>query len=216
MQAALDYANSQLANTDIKSPITGSVLERLVEQGEIVNPHSYGESEASSSVVALADLTDLQIELDISQSDFARLKIGQRGEIIPEAFPNAVYKGYIEEIAPEANRAKATVQLKVKVENPDDRLRPELNARVNFLAQPSAKDAEVKTNRILVSQKALVRKNNSDYVFVVKGNRVEQRSIRLGEAVGESFYVLEGLSGGESVVTTGADKLKDGDRVKLI
>ncbi len=116
MQAALDYAQTQLAATLIKAPITGTVLQRIVERGEMVSPSAVGESGARTSVVSLADLNDLQIELDISQVDFARLKMGQRAEIIPEAFPNLRYTGFIAEIAPEADRAKATVQVKVKVE----------------------------------------------------------------------------------------------------
>ena len=113
-QAALDYANTQLAATEIKAPVSGTVLERIVERGEMVSPSAVGESGAKTSVVSLADLNDLQIELDISQQDFARLKMGQRAEIIPEAFQNLKYSGFIAEIAPEANRAKATVQSKSK------------------------------------------------------------------------------------------------------
>src|SRR5262249_4422760 len=142
MQAALDYANTQLASTEIKAPVSGTVLQRIVERGEMVSPSAFGESGARTSVVSLADLNDLQIELDISQQDFARLKMDQRAEIIPEAFPNLKYNGFIAEIAPEANRAKATVQVKVKVESPDEQLRPEMNARVNFLSD--AKPNETK------------------------------------------------------------------------
>ena len=138
MKASLDYAQTQLAATEIKAPVSGTVLQRIVERGEMVSPSAFGESGARTSVVALADLSDLQIELDISQADFARLKMGQRAEIIPEAFPNLKYTGFIAEIAPEANRAKGTVQVKVKVENPDEQLRPEMNARVNFLAEATA------------------------------------------------------------------------------
>src|SRR5216684_6535287 len=126
MKAALDYAETQLAATEIKAPVSGTVLQRIVERGEMVSPSAFGESGARTSVVALADLADLQIELDISQADFARLKMDQRAEIIPEAFPNLKYTGFIAEIAPEANRAKATVQVKVKVDNPDEQLRPEM------------------------------------------------------------------------------------------
>ena len=124
MQAALDYARTQLASTEITAPVSGTVLQRIVERGVMVTPSAVGESGARTSVVSLADLNDLQIELDISQADFARLKMDQRAEIIPEAFPNLRYTGFIAEIAPEANRAKATVQIKVKVENPDEQLRP--------------------------------------------------------------------------------------------
>jgi HlyD family secretion protein len=214
VRAALDYAQTQLSDTEIKAPVSGTVLQRIVERGEMVTPSAIGESGARTSVVALADLNDLQIELDISQADFARLKMDQRVEIIPEAFPNLKYSGFIAEIAPEANRAKATVQVKVKVEDPDDQLRPEMNARVNFLAEASPTDGKA-VSRIMVPKEAVVRKSDKAVVFVIKGNKVELRSIRVGDEVGGFFQVLEGLSGGESIATTGADKLNDGDRVKI-
>jgi HlyD family secretion protein len=215
MKAALDYAETQLAATEIKAPVSGTVLQRIVERGEMVSPSAFGgESGTRTAVVALADLDDLQIELDISQTDFARLKMGQAAEIIPEAYPNLRYTGFIAEIAPEANRAKATVQVKVKVDNPDEHLRPEMNARVNFLGEGRSA-ASNSIPRVLVAKAAVVQKDGSAFVFVVKGNKVEQRSIRLGDEAGEFYYVLEGLSGGESTATTGADKLRDGDRVKV-
>lgn len=214
MKAALDFAETQLANTQIRAPVTGTVLQRIVERGEMVTPSAFGESGARTSVVALADLNDLQIELDISQTDFARLKMGQRAEIIPEAFPDLRYTGYIAEIAPEANRAKATVQVKVKVENPDEQLRPEMNARVNFLADAASSEKGAAINRVLVPKSAVVRRDDSDFVFVIKGDRVEQRVIRRGDESGDFYYVIEGLSGGELVVTVEADQLQDGDRVR--
>jgi HlyD family secretion protein len=216
-QAALDYANTQLAATEIKAPVNGTVLERIVERGEMVSPSAVGESGAKTSVVSLADLNDLQIELDISQQDFARLKMGQRAEIIPEAFPDLKYSGFIAEIAPEANRAKATVQVKVKVENPDEQLRPEMNARVNFLSEAATTVESGKSPaRVLVPKAAVVHRDGADFVFVVKGTRVEQRVIRLGEVAGDFYHVIDGLSGGESAAITGVEKLRDGDRVKLI
>jgi len=215
MKASLDYARTQLDATEIKAPVAGTVLERIVERGEMVSPSAFGGSGARTSVVDLADLTDLQIELDISQADFARLKMGQRAEIIPEAFSNLRYTGFIEEIAPEANRAKSTVQIKVKVENPNEHLRPEMNARVNFLSdKPTTADSKAPA-RVLVPKPAVVKKDGGSFVFVVKGNKVEQRTIRLGEEAGDSYYVLDGLSGNESVAVVGVEKLRDGDRVKI-
>src|SRR2546422_5847539 len=215
MKAALDYAETQLAATEIKAPVSGTVLQRIVERGEMVSPSAFGESGARTSVVALADLQDLQIELDISQADFARLKMGQRAEIVPEAFPNLKYTGFIAEIAPEANRAKATVQVKVKVENPNEQLRPEMNVRVNFLSDAPQSGQSKSAPRVLVPKAAVVRKDGSAFVFVLKGNKVEQRSVRLGDEAGDFYYVFEGLSGGESTATGGVDKLRDGDRVKI-
>ena len=215
MKAALDYANTQLAATEIKAPVTGTVLERIVERGEMVSPSAFGGSGARTSVVDLADLTDLQVELDISQTDFARLKPSQRAEIIPEAYPNLKFTGFIEEIAPEANRAKSTVQVKVKVENPNEQLRPEMNARVNFLSDKAPSSSGQTIARVLVPKAAVVKKDNSAFVFVVKGNRVEQRTIRTGDESGDAYVVLDGLSGNESVAITEVEKLRDGNRVKV-
>src|SRR5215204_67898 len=175
MKAALDYANTQLAATEIKAPVSGTVLQRIVERGEMVSPSAFGGSGARTSVVDLADLTDLQVELDISQTDFARLKQSQRAEIIPEAYPNLRFTGFIAEIAPEANRAKSTVQIKVKVENPNEQLRPEMNARVNFLSDKASASENRSIARVLVPKTAVVKNDNSSSVFVVKGNKVGQR-----------------------------------------
>jgi HlyD family secretion protein len=215
MKAALDYANTQLAATEIKAPVTGTVLERIVERGEMVSPSAFGGSGARTSVVDLADLTDLQVELDISQTDFARLKPSQRAEIIPDAYPNLRFTGFIEEIAPEADRAKATVQVKVKVENPTEQLRPEMNARVNFLSDKAPSNNGQTVARVLVPKAAVVKKDNSAFVFVIKGNRVEQRTIRTGDESGDAYVVLDGLSGNESVAVTQVEKLSDGNRVKV-
>ena len=215
MKAAVDYANTQLTATEIRAPVSGTVLERIVERGEMVSPSAFGGSGARTSVVDLADLTDLQVELDISQTDFARLKSGQRAEIIPEAFPNLRFTGFIEEIAPEANRAKSTVQVKVKVENPNEQLRPEMNARVNFLSDKVAANQGQTIARVLVPKAAVLKQDSNSFVFVVKGSRVEQRTIRTGEESGDAYVVIDGLSGNETVAVTGADKLRDGDRVKV-
>jgi len=215
MKAALDYAQTQLTATEIRAPVAGTVLERIVERGEMVSPSAFGGSGARTSVVDLADLTDLQIELDISQTDFSRLKMSQRAEIIPEAFPYLRYTGYLAEIAPEANRAKSTVQVKIKVENPTEQLRPEMNARVNFLADQPANNESRPSARVLVPKQAVQRKDGSSFVFVVKGNRVEQRTIRPGEESGDAYYVLDGLSGNETVAIAGVERLRDGDRVKV-
>ena len=92
--------------------------------------------------------------------------MGQRAEIIPEAFQNLKYSGFIAEIAPEANRAKATVQVKVKVESPDEQLRPEMNARVNFLTDAAAAPENGKpAARVMVPKAAVVHRDGADFVF---------------------------------------------------
>ncbi len=131
-RAALRYAETLLDATRITAPSDGTVLERLVEMGEMVTTSFAGEMGAKSAVVSLADLKDLQVELDISQSDFNRIARDQDCVMTPEAYPDRKYKCQIAEISPEANRQKATIQVKVQVTEPDEYLRPEMTARVTF------------------------------------------------------------------------------------
>ncbi len=131
--AGVDYFQALLDATEIRAPVDGTVLARLAEVGEMVTTSFAGEMGAKSAVVSMADLNDLQVELDISQSDFNRISPEQDCEMTPEAYPDRVYRCRIDEISPEANRQKATIQVKVKVLEPDEFLRPEMSARVTFL-----------------------------------------------------------------------------------
>ena len=118
----------------IRSPVTGVVLEKLVDPGELVTPQTFGGTRGpSSSLVAVANLQDLQIEVDIDESKLARVALGQRCVISPVSYPDKRYQGQVAEIAPEANRAKGTVQVKVQILEPDRFLTPELSATVDFL-----------------------------------------------------------------------------------
>jgi len=132
-RAAVDYAQTMLDATEIRAPITGTLLRRIAEVGEMITTSFAGGGGAKSAVVALADLNDLQVELDISQTDFNRISTEQDCQMSPEAYPDRIYVCEIDEIAPEADRQKASIQVKVKVLEPDDYLRPEMSARVTFL-----------------------------------------------------------------------------------
>jgi HlyD family secretion protein len=139
-QAAVDYARTMLDATEIRSPITGTVLRRIAEVGEMITTSYAGTSGAKSAVVALADLNDLQVEMDISQTDFSRISPDLDCIMTPEAYPDRKYRCEIDEISPEANRQNASIQVKVKVLEPDDYLRPEMSARVTFLRREEKSD----------------------------------------------------------------------------
>src|SRR5579864_5919951 len=149
-QGAADYAKSQLDATIIRAPVTGTILDRTAEKGELITAQfaSAAAGGPQGSVVSLADLNDLQVELDIAQADFARLGPAQKATVTTDAYPDKVYDGVIAQISPEANRQKATVQVKVQVLNPDKypdvQLRPEMNATVKFLANETPKAATSK------------------------------------------------------------------------
>src|SRR5579875_2708849 len=140
-RGALAYAQNQLDNTVIKAPVTGTILDRNVEKGEFITTGFVGDKGAKGYIVTMADLNDLQVELDISQNDFPKLGPRQKGIVSTDAYPDRRYLGYVEQVAPEADRAKATVQVKVRVENPDQYLRPDMNATVNFINDKKSEGA---------------------------------------------------------------------------
>ncbi len=122
--------------TVIRSPIDGVVLEKLSHPGELVTPQTFGGTGThgpSSALLSLADPNDLQVEVDISESDLPKISMKQRCRVSPEAWPEKVYTGSVIEIAPEASRQKGTLQVKVQIEKPDRFLTPELSAKVEFL-----------------------------------------------------------------------------------
>ena len=131
----LDFARWQLEWTIIRSPIDGVVLEKLADENELVSPQSFGGDKGpSTALLAVADPKDLQVEVDLNEADLSKVSLAQPCRITPEAYPEHIYDGYVAEIAPEANRQKGTLQVKVQVKNPDRYLVPELSAKVDFLA----------------------------------------------------------------------------------
>lgn len=134
-EAALEVARTYLDWTVIRSPLNGVVLEKLADAGELVTPQSFGGTRGpSTALVAVADLDDLQVEIDLNEADLAKVRLGQNCRVTPEAYPDRSYAGIVAEIAPEANRQKGTLQVKVQVMKPDRFLTPELTAKVDFLA----------------------------------------------------------------------------------
>jgi HlyD family secretion protein len=134
IEGQLALAKAYLDWTIIRSPIDGVVLEKLAEPGELVTPQSFGGTRGpSTAVLAVADLQDLQVEIDVSETDLAKISLGQRCQVSPEAYPDKHYDGVVAEISPEANRQKGTLQIKVQIKQPDRFLTPELSAKVDFL-----------------------------------------------------------------------------------
>jgi HlyD family secretion protein len=211
-KGSLAFAETNLANTVILAPVTGTILERAVEKGEFVTTSFVGDRGAKGYVVSLADLNDLEVELDISQNDFAKLHSGQHGTVTTDAFPDRKYDGFIKEISPEANRQKATVQIKVKIAKPDDYLRPEMNASVAFLADRKRDANSGAAGRVVVMVPASAVRDNA--VFVVLDGKALRRAVRTGATSGQNVRVEEGLFGGEDLITSSPAGLKDGDRVR--
>ncbi|MFY9743204.1 MAG: efflux RND transporter periplasmic adaptor subunit [Candidatus Sulfotelmatobacter sp.] len=218
-QGQLDYAKSQLDATVIRAPVTGTILDRTAEKGELITAQfaSAAAGGPQGSVVSLADLNDLQVELDIAQADFARLGPKQKAIVTTDTYPDKTYDGEIAQISPEANRQKATVQVKVQVLNPNKypaiQLRPEMNATVKFLAD-APKSASTQPQGAFVPSNALRDLNGKKVVFLAFDGNAHVREVHVLSQRSDGFLV-EGLVGGESVITAAPQDLKDGESIKI-
>lgn len=214
-QGQADYAKSLLDATVIRAPVTGTILERAAEKGELVTSGfaSTAEGGPQGLVVALADLNDLQVELDIAQDDFARLHPRQKGVVTVDAYPDRHWDGQIAEISPEANRAKATVQVKVQILNPDAYLRPDMNATVKFLADDT-KHASTQPQGVFVPNAAIHDRDGKKFVFLAFDGKALLREVKI-QAQRSSGVLVQGLNGGEDIITSAPQELKDGEKIKI-
>jgi HlyD family secretion protein len=208
-RGALAYAQTQVDNTIISAPVAGTILDRNVEPGEFITTGFVGDKGAKGYIVTMADLNDLQVELDINQSDFPKLGPKQKGIVTTDAYPDRKYQGYIEQVAPEADRAKATVQVKVRIENPDDFLRPDMNATVAFFNDAPA-SASADKQLVIVPPSAV--QNGS--VFVVFNGKARKRPVSTAGKSDKGVLIEAGLIGGEELIVNPPADLRDGDKVQ--
>ena len=215
-RAAAEYAKTLLEATEIHVPISGTILERNVEQGEMVTTSFVGDRGAKSFVVTLADLNDIQVELDINQNDFNRVAMGQPCSVVTDAYPDRKYDCRVDEISPEANRQKATVQVKVKFLKPDEYVKPEMNARVTFLSTVPEKKETTDLKLYAIPRASIIEREGVKSVFVVVDGVVHSKPVSVAREVGGDAFVSAGLTGTESIIIGDMlEQLKVGDRVEI-
>jgi RND family efflux transporter MFP subunit len=208
--AALEGAAALLEYTLIRAPFDAVVLTKDADIGDIVTPLG-AAANAKASVVTIADMSSLEVEADVSESNLSRVKVGQPCEIQLDALPDQRFRGEIHMIVPTADRSKATVMVKVRFLDKDKRILPEMSAKVAFLSRPVT--GEEKRPRIALNQSAVVNRK-SQAVFLVKGNSVVETPVSLGGPIGDMVEILHGVKVGDVVVLNPPDRLKNGSKIK--
>lgn len=206
--AGFAAAKLDLEDTLLRAPTSGIVLAKLKEAGEVAVPGGFA---GSGDLVRFANMEDVRAEVDVNESDLARIWIGQRAEVTPDALPRTRFAAAVVKLDPEVDRQKGTLKIEVKLAESDRRLLPDMRARVSFFADPN--DAALQ-GPVVALPSAAVRRgvDGRTYVWVVTDGRARRRFIETAGLVGEDVHVVEGLVGGEDVVV-GDPPEKDGQRV---
>ncbi|MEK6644245.1 MAG: efflux RND transporter periplasmic adaptor subunit [Planctomycetota bacterium] len=216
-QAMVDFSQKSLSDCDVTAPIAGVILERNVEVGDFVAAEGGRGANANAQFGSIADMTTLRVEVDVSELDINRIRKDLPCMVIPDAYKDRRYQGRVMWLDPGANYSKATVQVKVRIENPDDYLRVEGSAQVVFrsadMATSQATDAKP-TLWIPLSACLIEAQTQSSKCFIAMGGRLKETPITLGRRSGSEVEVTTGLSPGQMLAAEGLDKLRNGQRIK--
>lgn len=210
--AALREAEVSLEYTRIRAPFDGVVLTKNADIGDIVTPLG-AAANAKAAVVTIADMDSLQGEVDVSESNIGQIKLGQPCEIQLDALPESRFRGEVHMIVPTADRTKATVMVKVKIFDKDQRILPEMSAKVAFLER-KAEEKDLRP-RTAVSPDSLLTRNNKAALFVIREGRAVETPVTVGEKLGDMVEITSGVKTGERIVKRPTDKIRNNIRVTV-
>lgn len=206
-------ADVAVDNTLIVAPFDGTVLKKNADVGEIVAPLA-GATSSRAAVVTIADMSSLEVDADVSEANITKISPEQNCEITLDAYPQQRYPGYVTKIVPTADRAKATVLVKIRFKDYDQKVLPEMSAKVSFLKPGSASDGDAKPV-LTVPAAAVAKRNGRDVVFQLKDDRAVEVPVTIGQRLGASVEIQQGLKDGDKVIGKVEDKLVSGGKVTL-
>lgn len=212
-QANLRAAQVGVEQTLIRAPFDGVVLTKTANIGDVITPFS-SALESKGAVVTMADMDSLEVEADVAESNLARIKVGQPCEIQLDAFPELRFRGEVSRLVPTVDRSKATVMTKVRFVDRDERILPEMSAKVAFLEKPMG-DGE-RQPLVAVHKDALAADGKS--LFLVVAGKAKRVTVTVGRQINDLLEVSANpaLQPGAKVVARPGERLGDGDRVKVV
>jgi RND family efflux transporter MFP subunit len=198
--------------TLIRAPFEGVVLTKNANVGDVITPFSSALG-SQAAVVTMADMSTLEVEADVSESNLDKIKPDQPCEIQLDALPGVRFRGRLLRMVPTVDRAKATVMAKIRFDELDSRILPEMSAKVSFLSQEMP--ADERTARVVLQTAAIAQRDGRSVVFLIKDGKVAQVAVETGAKIGELIEIRTGVVAGDRVVMRPSEKLHDGARIAL-
>ncbi len=210
-KASWDLARLQLSYCDIRSPISGTVTQRLdvVKVGNTVTPVGGVIESADSSLFVVEDLDSLILRVNVPERELTKLLVGQVAELSFDAVPGRTFAGKISLISPYVDAATATFGVRIRVTETHGLLRPGMFARVAIVY-------ERKTHALQIPRTALLDGDGPPKVFVVQDGKAVERAVQLGLSNGAWIEITQGLKDGEQVVVVGQGAVKPGAAVRIV
>jgi len=187
-------------------------LVKNANVGDIITPFSNAAG-SQGAVVTMADMSTLEVEADVSESNLAKAQIGQPVEITLDALPDNRFRGSIVSIVPTVDRAKATVMTKIRFEKLDPRILPEMSAKVTILSK-AITDADQKPI-LALNPKVIIERDGIKQVFRINDDKLELLPVSTGRKIGDNLEVTGNIKSGDKLVLSPSEKLKAGGQVVI-
>ena len=217
-RAGVEVAQRNLDDTVIRAPFAGIVTEKSAQPGEMVSPVSAGGGFTRTGIGTIVDMESLEVEVDVSENFINRVRPQQPVTIKLNAYPDWDIPGSVIAMIPTADRAKATVKVRIAIKQKDPRIIPEMGARVAFLSNTEPSPAGGDKNPVpgvTIPADAVVTDGTASIVYLVHGSTVERRAVRIGGKTNSGQIVTAGLEPGNTVALGDLSKLSDGTRVRI-
>jgi RND family efflux transporter MFP subunit len=211
-QFGVREAEVAVQNTRIVAPFDGTVLKKNADVGEIVAPLA-GAASSKAAVVTIADMASLEVEADVSEANITRVSPEQSCEITLDAYPQQGYPGYVSKIVPTADRAKATVLVKIKFREYDRRVLPEMSAKITFLAAGTKTGAGKIQPLLTVPATAVSMRNGRQVVYQVHQDRAVEVAVTTGQKLAGQIEITSGLKEGDKVIGKVDQRIQAGAKI---
>ena len=211
-EAEVEVAQVAYDNTVVRAPFAGVIVAKAAQPGEIVSPMSAGGGFTRTGIGTIVDMDSLEIEVDVNEAFINRVRPDQPVQAVLDAYPDWTIPASVIAIIPTADRSKATVRVRIRIDAKDPRLIPEMGVRVSFL-QDDTEASDGATDGVLIPASAIREHDGGDLVFVLEGDHVRERQVTVGEEIGDRRLIERGLTAGERVVRDPPPALADGMRI---
>ncbi len=223
-QATLQGAQVQLDYTTVRAPFSGVIVAKAAQAGEIISPISAGGGFTRTGVGTIVDMDSLEIEVDVNEAYINRVQPAQSAQAVLDAYPDWTIPAHVIAIIPTADRSKATVKVRVAIEQKDPRILPDMGVRVSFLEQASERNshgaaagagaASAPPQGVLVPSSAIVERGGKSVVFTIDGARARARPVSPGQTYGDLRQV-DGIVAGTNLVRSPPQPMNDGAAIVI-
>jgi RND family efflux transporter MFP subunit len=208
-------AQRNLDDTIVRAPFSGIVTVKAAQPGEMVSPISAGGGFTRTGIGTIVDMDSLEFQVDVNENFINRVRPEQKVSAKLNAYPDWEIPGHVIAVIPTADRSKGTVTVRIALDQKDARVLPEMGVRVSFLAEATEAADNKPAAGVTIPGNAVQISGATGVVFVLRGDVVERRAVRIGVSNSDSATVLSGLAAGERVAIGDFAQLKDGAKVRV-